>query len=199
MNIVDAISEFFSGTSLIVYICIFLGRLIDVSASTVRIVLINRGERVIGSLVAIIEVTVWLFVARSVLSGDVGLLKIVVYAIAFAIGTYAGSVIEEKLALGLSEIQVIVSKLEDASAVRQALRGAGFGVTTIEARGGDDSPRFMLVAYVRRCTQREAVALINASCANALVTVSDVVTQKGGFMRANPSRRKKHCEARKEQ
>lgn len=66
---------FLSSGSFWVYIVIFFGKVLEVSLCTLRIVLINRGERVKGSLIAIIEITLWLIIASSVLDGwknDIG-------------------------------------------------------------------------------------------------------------------------------
>ena len=64
----EILGTFFAGTTLIVYICIFLGKILEVTLCTLRIVLINRGERAIGALLALIEITLWLIIAGNVLS-----------------------------------------------------------------------------------------------------------------------------------
>ena len=88
---------FLSSGSFWVYIVIFFGKVLEVSLCTLRIVLINRGERVKGSLIAIIEITLWLIIASSVLDGwknDIG--KAISYALAYAggveeaVGSYRG-------------------------------------------------------------------------------------------------------------
>jgi uncharacterized protein YebE (UPF0316 family) len=55
------------------------------------------------------------------------------YAFGFALGSYVGIKIEEKLALGVQIIRVITRK--DASRLINVLRDKGFGVTTLEAEG----------------------------------------------------------------
>ena len=92
---------FLSSGSFWVYIVIFFGKVLEVSLCTLRIVLINRGERVKGSLIAIIEITLWLIIASSVLDGwknDIG--KAISYALAYAGGNYAGSWLDDMLAFG---------------------------------------------------------------------------------------------------
>ena len=87
---------FLSSGSFWVYIVIFFGKVLEVSLCTLRIVLINRGERVKGSLIAIIEITLWLIIASSVLDGwknDIG--KAISYALAYAGGNYAGSWLDD--------------------------------------------------------------------------------------------------------
>ena len=98
----EILGTFFAGTTLIVYICIFLGKILEVTLCTLRIVLINRGERAIGALLALIEITLWLIIAGNVLSNyQSDPWKMVAYALAYSLGNYAGSWLEERLAFGL--------------------------------------------------------------------------------------------------
>ena len=102
----EILGTFFAGTTLIVYICIFLGKILEVTLCTLRIVLINRGERAIGALLALIEITLWLIIAGNVLSNyQSDPWKMVAYALAYSLGNYAGSWLEERLAFGLCSIQ----------------------------------------------------------------------------------------------
>jgi len=55
----EVIGAFFTGASLLVYLCIFFGKILEVTLGTLRIVLINRGERIVGACIALIEVTLW--------------------------------------------------------------------------------------------------------------------------------------------
>ena len=105
----QAIETFAKGSTIWVYLFIFFGKILEVSFGTLRIVLINRGERTIGSLIAVVEITLWLIVASSVLTGfKEDFLKGIVYAVAFACGNYIGSWLDELLAFGLSSMQVVL-------------------------------------------------------------------------------------------
>lgn len=189
-KIFDSIELFLAGGSIWVYLCIFFGRLLDVSAATLRIVLVNRGERLIGSLVAFIEIIIWLLVARSVLVDGVSPLKVLVYAVAFALGTYVGSWLEEKLAFGLAQVQIVIPDHEKAATLQKALHDGGFGVTAIDVHGADDEQRYMLITYARRKMLPEAMRIVNSVCDKAVISVSDVKTQKGGYIRSAFGKRK---------
>ena len=177
----SALLDFLNGDSIWIYIFIFCGKIIEVSIATLRIVLISRGERTVGSVVAIAEVTIWIFVTGTVITGfQSDLMKVVVFVVAFAIGNFIGSWLEEKLALGLSQIQVIVHEKDDETRLVGALREKGFGVTTMEVRGMDDI-RYMLMLILKRKMTKDAIAFIDETCPNALVTIGDVEA-KGGYM-----------------
>ncbi|MEN6636705.1 MAG: DUF5698 domain-containing protein [Clostridiaceae bacterium] len=178
----QAIETFAKGSTIWVYLFIFLGKILEVSFGTLRIVLINRGERTIGSLIAIIEITLWLIVASSVLTGfKEDFLKGIVYAVAFACGNYIGSWLDELFAFGLSSMQVVLPDLATAREAEACLREKGFGMTTIDAHGRDDD-RSILIMTMQRKRLPEAIATLETHCIGAVVTVSDIKAQRGGYL-----------------
>ena len=189
-EIMDAISLFFSGTSVIVYVSIFLGKILEVTLGTLRMVLVNRGERLIGALMALIEIILWLVIAGSVLADRSDILKLLAYALAYACGNFLGGWVEEKLAFGLCSIQCILMNTEGRDKVSSALRAAGYAVTELATQGMDGAPRFMLLCTVRRKLANDAIALIQKEVPGAVITVSDVKSQKGGYLRQVGNRRK---------
>ena len=103
--------DFLTQPSIWVYLFIFFGKIVEVAVSTVRLVLINRGERIKGSITGFFEVTLWLIVTGTVLAGfQNDIWRCLVFALAFSLGNYVGSWIESKLAFGLCYKQVIVPK-----------------------------------------------------------------------------------------
>ena len=181
-ELLQAIEQFAQGTTIWVYLFIFFGKILEVSFGTLRIVLINRGERTVGSMIAIIEITLWLVVASSVLAGfREDFLKGIVYAVAFACGNYIGSWLDELFAFGLSSVQVVLPNMETAKAAEECLRAKGFGLTSLDVHGRDDD-HAMLMMTMQRKRLSEALALVERSCPGAVVTVSDIKTQRGGYL-----------------
>ncbi len=188
----EALGKFTSQATIWVYLFIFFGKIIEVTFCTLRIVLINRGERVIGSILALIEVTLWLVIAGSVLSDyQSDPLKMLAYAAAYALGTFTGSWLEERLAFGLCSIQTVVMEQEACKAIADKLRSKGFGVTELEVQGRADQNHYMLITTLKRKLADEAISVIQSVTPKAVITVSDVKTQKGGYLRSAASRRKR--------
>ena len=186
----NALTTFSQTQSVWVYVFIFIGKLLEVTTSTLRIVLINRGIRALGSVLAVLEITMWVIITGTVLAGfSSDPIKIVVYAAAFGMGNFFGSWLDEKLAFGLSSIQVVVPDATSAHNLSNQLREKGFGITTLDVHGIEGQTRYMLLLMIRRKFLHEALELIkNASC-NAVITVSDVKVQKGGYLRDTSTRR----------
>jgi len=121
----------------LVYFLIFAAKLTEVALMTVRLVLTTKGNRVTASLIAAVEITIWIVVTSSVLLGlREDPLRAVAFGLAFAVGTFVGMLIEDKLALGLAQVEVI-AELEEAKQIALRLRGHGYGATTFECEGLD--------------------------------------------------------------
>ncbi|MDD3919706.1 MAG: DUF5698 domain-containing protein [Eubacteriales bacterium] len=187
----EALSAFCMSGSPWVYAFIFLGKILEVSTSTLRIVLINRGVRLVGSLLAVFEIILWLVITSTVLEGfRSDIWKVVFYAAAFGCGNYLGSWLDERLAFGLSSIQAVVPGMQEADTVACALRDRGYAVTMLDVQGKEAGRHYMLMLMLKRKTLQEAVDIINQNCKSAVITVSDVKSQKGGYMRNTATRRK---------
>ena len=120
-----------------IYLFIFFAKLLEVAIMTVRLVLTTRGNRIAASLLSAVEIAIWIAVTSSVLLGLADdPLRAVAFGLAFAAGIYLGMLIEDKLALGLAQIEVI-AEFEEARQIVQKLRDHGYGVTTFECEGLD--------------------------------------------------------------
>ena len=166
-----------------IYFVIFFGKILEVTLSTLRNVLINRGERKIGSLIAFFEILIWLFITGTVLAGfQDDILKVVVFAFAFALGTFLGSWLEGKLAFGLCSIQVIVPDNEDSHRLIEILRDNNFAVTLLNGHG-KDGVRDLMVLHLLRKRIPKATELIQKNLENAVIIINDVKSLKGGYIK----------------
>ena len=129
------ISENKREMSVMIYIIIFLAKLCEVAIATVRIVLTTRGNRVMATLLSAVEITIWVIIASTVLLGmGDDPLQAVAYCLAFVVGINLGIMIEDKLALGLTQIEVIAGPCA-AEQIIANLRENGYGVTVFECAG----------------------------------------------------------------
>jgi uncharacterized protein YebE (UPF0316 family) len=121
--------------SVLVYLVIFAAKLLEVAIATVRVVLTARGNRLAASLLSAVEIAIWLVVTSTVLLGlSEDPLMAVAFGLAFVAGIYLGILIEDKLALGLAQIEVI-AEFEEAKEITRKMRDNGYGVTTYDCEG----------------------------------------------------------------
>ena len=185
MDFLTNLGSFLTGESVWVYLLIFFGKILEVTIGTLRMVMINRGERVKGSLVAFFEISLWLFVTGTVLSGFIENLDVIrwlVFGVAFALGNYLGSWLESKLAFGLSSIQVIVPCDSACTTLVDELRGNGFAVTVLEGQG-KDGPREVLILHLKRKRIPTAIGIVKSRLKDAMITINDIRVVSGGFIK----------------
>jgi len=118
-----------------IYALIFAAKLLEVSIATVRLVLTARGNKLAASLLAAVEVSIWVIVTSTVLlSLREDPFRAVAFGAAFVFGVFLGILIEDKMALGLSQIEII-AEFDEARAITKKLRGHGYPATTYVCEG----------------------------------------------------------------
>ena len=162
------------------YLAIFLVKVLEVTLGTVRMVLITKGERIKGAILGVVEVFIWLALVSTVLDNVAeDPIKAVLYAVGFGVGNFCGSLLEEKLALGTSRVEIIVLQ-EHETELTAALREAGFAVTVMEGHGKDYA-RKILISIVKRRQVRQYVDIAKEKQKNAVITVSESKPIYGGY------------------
>ena len=165
-----------------IYLGIFFAKLLEVTISTVRVVLAVRGMKVVATALAALEITIWIMVASTVITQlHSDPLKGVAYVLAYTAGLFLGLVLEDKIALGLSEIEVITD-CETAAIITQDLRDKGYGITEIDCQGKDGLKK-MLDIKVHRRDLNTTLGLLKKH-ANTFITVNDIRSiSKGNIIR----------------
>lgn len=152
-------------------ILIFLARICDVSMGTVRIIFVSRGMRLRAALLGFVEILIWILVVAQLIQHLDNWMNFVAYAGGFAVGTYLGITIENRLKVGTVLIRVITNM--DPGELIDRLREAGFMITRVEAKGGE-GPVEIIFMVVKRKRWLEAVRIIESFDLNAFYSVEDV-------------------------
>jgi len=108
-------------------------------------------------------------------------LNFVGYAAGFATGNVVGMWIEERLAVGHLQLNIISPKR--GAAVAAALREASFAVTEIPARGRDGMVSLLSVSVLRKDEARAEQVALKAD-PEAFMTAEGVRPMRRGFWRA---------------
>ena len=150
---------------------IVVARICDVSMGTLRVAFIARGRKYLAAACGFTEVFIWIVVVSRILTGEQHLLTYVAYAFGFTCGTFAGMLLEERLAVGWSLVRVISHK--PIASLMQRLSAAGFGVTQQDAQGAR-GPVQVLVALLPRKRLGEFHHYLKEFDATAFYTIEDV-------------------------
>lgn len=177
----NSIWEFISAVPLWEVALILVAKVIEVAISTLRIIFIGKGLRKPGTMLAMIEILLWVFIASRVITGMAETpMKGIYYSIGFALGVYLGSILEARLAVGKILIQAVIMK-DEANKVINALRDAGHGVTSIDAHG-KYKEREVLMIFANRKNKEQIIRLISENDDDPLVMAHEVSYLRGGFV-----------------
>ncbi len=160
---------------------IFALRVTDMTFDTLRMLFVVRGNKGLAWILGFLQSVIFVIAFSSVLSNLDNPLNIIGYAAGFATGNVVGILIEQRLAIGYTLIQIVSSRR--GVALAQTLRDNGFAVTEIPARGKDGTVS-MLSLSVRRKQVAAVEEIVHATDAEAFVTTEDVRPMRRGFWRA---------------
>jgi len=134
---------------LAVYAVILVSRIASITLSTIRMLVVVQGRRFLGAILGFVEVVLFVVVLGAVMDDLDDPFKVVVYALGFSLGTYLGSLLNDKLAIGIVTVHIFPSQFP-AMRLATRLREAGYGVTTIKGEGRDGERSVLLVTTERR-------------------------------------------------
>jgi len=165
---------------MLIYILIFFAKIIEVALMTVRTVLLTKGHKFFASVIGFVEVVIWILAVSTILDSILDdPLKIVVYAGGFSVGCYFGSWIEEKLALGLVTIQIIV-ELSEARRLAEILRNREIGVTVVEGEG-KLKKRGILMVHAQRKFQSKMLEIMETNSIQGVISTTETKVIHGGY------------------
>lgn len=124
---------------------IFFARIGDVSISTIRIIFVMNGNRLIAPILGFFEALIWLLAIGQIFNNIDNVWSYIAYASGFAMGTFVGITLEAKLAYGK-----VVLRLFAANEVNELLlfleeNDYRYSLLDAEGRKGKVNILFMVV------------------------------------------------------
>jgi uncharacterized protein YebE (UPF0316 family) len=158
-------------TWVLVPLLIFLARIVDVSISTLRTMLMMSGRKSISAFIGFFEALVWLLAISQILKNITNPMTYIAYSAGFGMGVYVGLVIEEKLAVG--KVLIRIMTVESPDALIQSIRDTGFSVTKVTAEGKKGEVA-VLFSVIRRDRVDHITQLIHRHNPQAVYTIETV-------------------------
>lgn len=160
---------------------IFGLRITDMSLDTLRMLFVMRGRKGIAWVLGFCQSAVYVIAITRVLSNLNNPLTVLAYAAGFATGNVLGMLVEERLAIGHIQLQIVSKKR--GVALARALRDGGYGVTEISARGKDGTVRLLSTSVLRK-DLAHARRIVHDTDKEAFITSEDVRPVLRGYWRA---------------
>ena len=163
-----------------IYFLIFITKIIENSLGTLRLIVVASGRKWIGSILNGIISIIWVIGTGMVLV-DVTKdpLKILFFCLGSIMGSYLGSFMEEKMALGNNLLMSIVS-YDFGELIAKELRKEKFAVTCLIGNGKDNLKSILLVMTPRKKTHT-CVSIISSIDQNSMIISECATTLRGGF------------------
>jgi uncharacterized protein YebE (UPF0316 family) len=158
---------------LILPVMIFCARIMDVTLDTIRIVMVAKGEKRIAPFLGFFEILIWLIAISTIMKHLDNWMCYIFYAGGFATGNYIGILIEEKLAVGIVQLQIITGT--ESGELIDALRSGGYGITHHIAEGGASSKSVSVIySIVSRNDLDKIAGIIREINPEAFYSIGDV-------------------------
>jgi uncharacterized protein YebE (UPF0316 family) len=165
---------------------VFVAELTVVTISTIRIIFLSRGMKVLAAALGFFEITIWLFAIGQVMQNLNSVGCFLGFAGGFTLGNYLGVMIERRIALGTVVVRTITQR--DATELVRDLRAAGYGVTSLDAAGAH-GPVKMVFTIVRRRELHAVLAIVRQFDPSAFYSVDEVRESRPGLHSARRSMR----------
>ena len=160
---------------------IFLAQVANVCMETLRIVFLSKGIKYLAPIIAFFEIIIWLLAIVGVMSNLSNIANFFAYAFGFALGTYVGLVIEERLSIGMVIMRIITTD-ETSEEIAGFLQAEQYGTTCLDAKGARGGVR-MIISLVNRDDVPRITRHIEETNPDAFFSIEDVRYVNQGVFR----------------
>ncbi|MDN3687732.1 DUF2179 domain-containing protein [Cyclobacterium jeungdonense] len=156
---------------LVMPLFIFFARVVDVSINTLRIMFVLNGKKTVAPVLGFFEALIWLIAIGQIFQNINNPLSYIAYAGGYAMGTYVGMVIEERLALGRVLVRIITP--EPLPELVEFMKEKEYRFTSVGAEG-----RFgkviLMFTVIKRERLKEFIGKLRESNEKAFYTIESV-------------------------
>lgn len=97
-----------------IYLAIFISKILENALATLRIIVVSNGKKKLGAFLNGLVALIWIFVTGIVIIDvNKNFFKIICFVIGSIVGSYLGSVLEEKIALGTNLLIINTNKQKE--------------------------------------------------------------------------------------
>lgn len=143
-------------------------RIADVTLGTFRTIMVVQAKKYHSAVIGFFEVLIWIFAMRYIMQHMDQTINLFGYALGFGFGNILGITLEQKVAIGYVQVNVISNFYTDK--IADKLRESKFGVTILPAEGGSGGVS-LLVVIIRRKDLKDVINLIESIDKDCFITV----------------------------
>lgn len=153
------------------YLKIFLGKMIDVTLSTLSTMNIIKNKRLSASIIGSIDVLVWFIVVKeAITTTNTSIFIPLSYALGYGVGTSLGLIISNIVIKNISSVLIITNKKD----ITRLITSNKYGGTIINSKGlKDNKKNYMIISQVSSRKIKQFKKLINDFDKSALIITID--------------------------
>lgn len=156
---------------MLIYIVIFFSKILENALSTLRLIVVSNGKKKLGALLQGIIALIWIFVTGVVIIDiNKDIFKIIFFCLGSLVGSYLGSIIEEKIALG-NNLLICVANHKYEIDIKNILNN--YKITTICEK---DNNYIILLIFIKRKEIQKISKIIKSIDKNSILIIEKAKT-----------------------
>ncbi|MBQ8552541.1 MAG: DUF2179 domain-containing protein [Clostridia bacterium] len=175
-------SEFLMSLNpVVVCLLVCVAKIVEITIQSLKTCMMVKGQRLKAAALGFVECTIWGLVISTII-GTLGddLFLLLFYCVGYATGLFLGSTLENKIALGTSNLQLITDK-ENTEKIIEYLKERNKGYTVFDGQGSVDRMNMVFIVLARKDTKK-TLKEIRAICDDKVfVVASEVSKYAGGY------------------
>ena len=165
----------------VVCLLVCAAKILEISIQSLKTCMMVKGQRLSAAGLGFVECVIWGLVVSTIIStlGD-NLLLLFFYCLGYAAGLFIGATIENKIALGTSNLELIASD-DSTKKITEYLKNSGRGYTVFEGHGSKDKMNMIFIVLSRKETPAVLRDIRKACDDKVFVVASEVSKYAGGY------------------
>lgn len=149
-----------------IYLAIIVSKILENMLSTLRLIVVANGKKKLGAILNGVIALIWILVTGIVIIDiNKDLLKIIFFCAGSVIGSYLGSVVEERIALGTNTLMCITDTKYEQS-IKKCLKD--YQINTISEK---DSNYSIILILIKR-KEIKSISKLLKSIDNSCIIIS---------------------------
>jgi len=165
------------------FVCLIVcaAKIVEITIQSLKTCMMVKGQRLKAAGLGFIECTIWGLVISTIITtlGDNPLL-LLFYCLGYATGLFLGSTIENKIALGTSNLELIAGE-KSTEQIIAYLKERDMGYTVFAGHGSKDKMNMIFIVLARKDTPKVLRDIRTACDGKVFVVASEVSKYAGGY------------------
>ena len=166
---------------IIIAIIILLAKTLELSLSAVKTVFISKGKKPFAVIVGFTECIVWALIVSAVITSlTSNILWLFTYCIGYSLGILVGLIIEEKIAIGIKQLEFVVDQF-NSLIITQYLKEHNYGFYVVDGYGKEGEVFIVKTIIQRKNASKVLKEIGEIANWHFFTSTSDISRTIGGY------------------